>query len=125
MNAEFAKFGTDQVVRLRTPQDSGRRAHPDAAAKARIRMEDIDAPVLVAGGERDDVWASGEMARTIAERRAAAGRETVLFDLPDAGHALSGTGEGEPKGDDGAANLAAQKVVWPATLAVFARTLKR
>lgn len=125
MTAEFAKFGTDQVVRLRTPQDAGRRARPDAAAKARIRVEDIDEPVLVAGGERDDVWASGEMARAIAERRAAAGRETVLFDFPNAGHALSGAGEGEPSGDDGAANLAAQKVVWPATLAFFARALKR
>lgn len=125
MNAEFAKFGTAEVARLRTPQDAGRRARPDAAAAARIRVEDIAAPVLVAGGERDDVWASGEMARAVAERRAAAGLDTVLFDFPDAGHDLSGTGEREAKDPADAANLAAQKLVWPATLAFFKRLLKR
>ena len=125
MNAEFAKFGTGETPRLRTPQDAGRRAHPDRAATARIRVEDIDEPVLVAGGERDDTWASGEMARAVAERRAAAGLDTELYDFPEAGHYLSGTGEGTAKDAGGQANLAAQQVVWPATLAFFARTLKR
>lgn len=125
MNAEFAKFGTGETPRLRTPQDAGRRAHPDAAATARIRVEDIDEPVLVAGGEKDDIWASGEMARAIAERRAAAGLQTVIYDFPEAGHFLGGTGEGSVNDAGGEANLAAQKMVWPATLAFLDRHLKR
>ena len=127
MEAEFAKYADpDQTVRLRTPQDAGRRANPDRVPGARIRVEEIDEPVLVAGGDQDNTWDSGLMAQNIAERRAeAGGLETVALIYPDAGHALSGTGvqrtEGEFRYSE--ADLAAQAEIWPATLAFLAEHL--
>ena len=129
MAEEFAKFGRPgETPRLRTPQDAGRHANPGRVEPARIRVETIAAPVLVAGGDQDPVWASGEMAQAIAERRAAAGRATTVFIFPDAGHALTGTGTppaGGARSQTAAADLAAQRVLWPATLAFFAQNLKR
>ncbi len=128
MEEEFKKYAIPgATVRLRTPQDAGRRANPDRVPAARIRVEDIDEPVLVAGGDADDVWNSGAMAQNIAERRAeAGGLETVSLIFPGASHALSGMGiqrpEGEKQYDD--ATLAAQQEIWPATLAFLAKHLK-
>lgn len=129
MEEEFRKYAIPgAVVRLRTPQDAGRRANPGRVPAARIRVEDIDEPVLVAGGDADDTWNSGAMAQNIAERRAEADPDlrTVALIYPDAGHALSGSGvqrtEGTFRYDE--ASLAAQQEIWPATLAFFARHLK-
>lgn len=128
MEEEFKKYAIPgATVRLRTPQDAGRRANPDRVPAARIRVENIDEPVLVAGGDADDVWNSGAMAQNIAERRAeAGGLETVSLIYPGASHALSGMGiqrpEGENQYDD--ATLAAQQEIWPATLAFMAKHLK-
>lgn len=70
MAEKFAKFVTaPATVRLRVPHDRGRHANPDRAVAARINVEAIKAPVLVAGGDADNTWNSGEMAQTIAERR--------------------------------------------------------
>ena len=128
MEEEFAKYAIPgAVVRLRTPQDAGRRAHPDRVPAARIRVEDIDEPVLVAGGDADDVWNSGAMAQNIAERRAEeGGLETVALIYPGATHALSGTGVQRPEGQDqyDEATLAAQQEIWPATLDFLAEHLK-
>lgn len=128
MEEEFKKYAIPgATVRLRTPQDAGRRAHPERVPAARIRVELIDEPVLVAGGDADTTWSSGAMAQNIAERRAeAGGLETVALIYPDAGHALSGTGvqrtEGEFRYD--APTLAAQREIWPATLAFLAEHLQ-
>jgi len=123
MSEEFASpTGPDGRPRLRLPHDKGRNANPDLAVKARIAVETIDEPVLVAGGDADLVWNSGEMAQNIAERRAEAGLATVSLVFTDAGHALSGTGQ--PDARRSAADLAAQRVIWPATLDFFARHLK-
>ncbi|WP_345719546.1 acyl-CoA thioester hydrolase/BAAT C-terminal domain-containing protein [Qipengyuania qiaonensis] len=128
MEEEFKKYAIPgATVRLRTPQDAGRRANPERVPAARIRVENIDEPVLVAGGDADDVWSSGAMAQNISERRAATdGLETVALIYPEAGHALSGNGvqrtEGEFRYDD--ATLKAQQEIWPATLAFLARHLK-
>lgn len=128
MEEEFKKYAIPgATVRLRTPQDAGRRANPDRVPAARIRVEDIDEPVLVAGGDADDVWNSGAMAQNIAERRAEVdGLETVSLIFPGASHALSGMGiqrpEGENQYDD--ATLAAQQEIWPATLTFLAKHLK-
>ena len=128
MEEEFKKYAIPGAkVRLRTPQDAGRRANPGRVPAARIRVEDIDEPVLVAGGDADDTWNSGGMAQTIAERRAdKGGLETVALIFPGATHALSGPGvqrpEGQPQYDE--ATLAAQQQVWPATLRFLARHLK-
>ena len=128
MTAEIAKYADpDATPRLRTPQDLGRHRNPDRVAAARIRVEEIDEPVLVAGGDQDNTWASGEMAQYIAERRYAAGLPTVSLIFTDAGHGLSGDGtqitSGSFRYSD--ADLAAQAVIWPQTLSFFARYLKR
>ena len=123
MGQEFANpTGPDGRPRLRLPHDRGRNANPDRAVAARIAVETIDEPVLVAGGDKDLVWNSGEMAQAIAERRAEAGLPTVSLVFTDAGHFLSGTGEPNERVDE--ASIAAQKVIWPATLRFFEQHLK-
>jgi len=123
MNEEFANpTGPNGRPRLRLPHDKGRNADPAQAIAARIAVETIDEPVLVAGGDKDLVWNSGEMAQMVAERRAEAGLPTVSLVFTDAGHALSGTGA--PNDRRSEADLAAQRVIWPATLEFFATHLK-
>ncbi|NRA57640.1 MAG: dienelactone hydrolase, partial [Phycisphaerales bacterium] len=72
------------------PHDAGRLANPDRVEAARIRVEDIDEPVMVVGGDADEVWDSGHMVRNIAETREAAGLVTRLIVDREAGHGLSG-----------------------------------
>ncbi len=91
MGAEFAKRARGQAVRIRLPHDAGRLANPDRVESARIRVEDIAAPVFVSGGDEDNVWDSGGMARNIKERRDAEGLETVAIVSSEAGHSISGT----------------------------------
>jgi hypothetical protein len=88
--------------------------------------------LLVVGGQDDQIWASGMMAQNIAERRAAAGLETVALIFPDAGHALSGTGwmpttqyNADPTkvGGTPEANAHAQAIAFPQTIAFLKRTL--
>jgi len=123
MQDEFANpTGPNGRPRLRLPHDKGRNADPVQAVKARIAVEEIDEPVLVAGGDADLVWNSGEMAQAIAERRAAAGLPTVSLVFTDAGHSLSGTGQ--PSDRRSEADTAAQKIIWPATIEFFAAHLK-
>ncbi|ABC63650.1 acyl-CoA thioester hydrolase/BAAT C-terminal domain-containing protein [Erythrobacter litoralis] len=123
MAEEFANpTGPNGRARLRLPHDRGRNANPDRAVAARIPVERIDEPVLVAGGDADLVWNSGEMAQIVAERRAAAGLPTVSLIFTDAGHSLSGDGTPNPYSND--EELSAQRIVWPATLEFFATYLK-
>jgi dienelactone hydrolase len=129
---EFARFAAGQEGRMRRFQDKGRAANPAAAVKARIPVENFRGPLLIVGGHDDQVWASGMMAQNIAERRAAAGLETVALIFPDAGHALSGTGwmpttqynAGLSKfGGTPQANARAQARAFPETMAFLKRTL--
>lgn len=89
---EFTGFQTGNEVKVRRPQDKGRAANPLAAVKARIPVEKFKGPLLIIGGQDDQVWASGMMAHNIAERRAEHGLETVALIYPDAGHGLTGNG---------------------------------
>lgn len=124
MNEEFANpTGPNGRPRLRLPHDKGRNANPERAVAARIDVASIDEPVLVAGGDADLVWNSGEMAQNIAEIRAEARLPTVSLVFTDAGHALSGTGQ--PSERRAPADTEAQKVIWPATLAFFEEQLKQ
>lgn len=124
MGEEFANpSGDGGRPRLRLPHDKGRHAYPERAVAARIAVENIDEPVLVAGGDADNVWNSGEMAQNIAERRAALGLPTVAMIYTDAGHSL--TGDGSPNDYSTQAELEAQREVWPTTLAFFAQHLKQ
>jgi dienelactone hydrolase len=89
---ELAGFATGAEVKIRRPQDAGRAANPSRVPAARIRVEDIAAPVLVAGGHDDQVWDSGGMAEAIAKTRAQKGLDTVALVYRDAGHFIGGTG---------------------------------
>jgi len=131
---ELEGFRTGRDVRMRRFQDKGRAANPAAAVKARIEVEKFRGPLLVIGGHDDQVWASGMMAQNIAERRAAAGLETVALIFPEAGHAIAGNGwtpttqsnVGPSKvGGTPQANAAAQARAFPETIAFLKRTLYR
>lgn len=130
---EFAGFRTGQAVKMRRFQDKGRAANPAAAVQARIAVENFRGPLMVVGGHDDQVWASGMMAQNIAERRAAAGLETLALIFPEAGHPLSGTGwmpttqynVGPSKsGGTPQANAQAQARAFPQTIAFLKRTLR-
>ena len=129
---EFAGYGIGRDVKMRRFQDKGRAANPAAAVNARIKVENFRGPLMVIGGHDDQVWASGMMAQNIAERRAAAGLETVALIFPDAGHALAGTGwmpttqydVGLNKsGGTPQATARAQALAFPETIAFLKRTL--
>lgn len=114
---------------LTVPHLEGRRANPDRAALARIPTERFAGAMLIAGGDRDSTWPSGEMVRAIAERRAEIGRATTALGFTDAGHGLAGTGwnplnyvRADPTV---AANAAAQQKIWPATVTFLAEHLGR
>jgi dienelactone hydrolase len=130
---EFDGFRTGRDVKMRRFQDKGRAANPAAAVKARIEVEKFRGPLMVIGGHDDQVWASGMMAQNIAERRTAAGLETVALIFPEAGHALSNNGwvpttqynVGLSKsGGTPQANAAAQARAYPETIAFLKRTLR-
>jgi dienelactone hydrolase len=126
---EFAKYGTGGRPDLRRAHDDGRRLNPDRVAAARIRVEDFAGPVLVAGGDRDSIWASGPMAQAVAATRRRAGRPVVLVHEADAGHALAGPGlepaqPYEAAGGKAAAIARARLAAWAATLDLFASALK-
>ncbi len=129
---EFMGFQTGADVKIRRPQDKGRAANPAAAVLARIPVEKFTGPLMVIGGQDDQVWASGMMAQNIAERRAAAGLETATLIYTDAGHYLSGNGWGpttqynagpSKSGGSPEGNARAQGDAYPKMIAFLKRTL--
>ncbi len=93
-----------------------RSHHADRASAARIPIEKTKARVLLLGSDRDEVWASGEMARNLAERSSLAenaGRLEVKI-YPKAGHQIAGTGTfpirlyGEQSADAAAKDIVAE-----------------
>lgn len=130
--AETAGYAQGRPVHLLRPHVNGRARHPQRVAPARIPVETIGVPLLVAGGMDDRLWPSGAMTLSIVERRAAAGRPTVGLVFPDAGHALSGDGWGPTTGYDSGAgkvggspqgNAQAQRIVAQAAFDLLARAL--
>lgn len=105
---------------LSVPHLEGRRANPDRAAKARIPVEQFGGAMLIAGGDRDTTWPSGEMVRAIAERRAENTLATTALSFAEAGHGLAGTGWtpiNYARADASvAANSVAQKRIWQETI---------
>lgn len=113
---------------LKVHQD-GRAAHPDREAAARIRIDDYRGALMLVAGERDQLWASGEMARNIVASRRRAGLPTAALVYPEAGHEVAGTGF-DPAGPDGVrgggdpeANARAQRDAWPKVVAFLAEAL--
>ncbi len=131
---EFQGYMTGQDVLIRRPQDKGRAASTSAQlAAARIPVERIQAPVLVAGGGDDQIWASMDMAANIQAARDRAGLRTVALLFPEAGHYLGGTGTGPSthyndgpgkSGGTPAATARAQAETHAALLKFFAAALK-
>ncbi|OFW67094.1 MAG: hypothetical protein A2V52_05220, partial [Actinobacteria bacterium RBG_19FT_COMBO_54_7] len=64
--------------------------HAPDLESARIKVENINCPVLVTGGGQDGVWPSDEMARIIGKGLASRGRksEHVVLTYPGAGHQI-------------------------------------
>ena len=121
MAEELAKFSQPgETVRIRTPHDAGRAANPDQAVEARILVERIDEPVFLVGGDKDNTWASGPMARNIKTTRDAAGLQTTMIVGEMSGHNLSGDGFSPMDGSrefDAAAEEAMLKLeAWQALL---------
>lgn len=73
---------------------NSRRDRPREAAAARIPIERTRARLLLLGGGRDEVWASGDMSRAILAtmRRAGRGRQAEALIFPRAGHQICGDG---------------------------------
>ncbi len=78
----------------RAVHDRSRIANRAMVPGARIRIERATAPLLLLGAEADDVWASGEMSRSIGATLAAAGRRTqaTVATYASAGHNICGDG---------------------------------
>ena len=110
-----------QRVAMRVPHARGRAAHPNRIGAARIRVEQIDEPVFVLGGGRDQIWDSAIMAINIAKTRSDAGLDTVTLVYPNAGHGLSQ----HPYAPSSPANAEARQQAWPALLSFFEKHLGR
>jgi dienelactone hydrolase len=74
--------------------ERSRAYYADRVEPARIAVEDAKARILLLASDRDEVWASGAMARNLVERLVAAGKsdrvEVTIY--PKAGHQITGTG---------------------------------
>ena len=129
MAAELAKAARGQAMDLRRVHDAGRRAFPKRVAAARIPVETYRGALLVAGGGRDAIWPSAEMATSIAAARGKVGLQTVLLTYPGAGHLLGGPGT-TPSGDltgaggDSTSIAHARAEVWRRTFDMFAMALQ-
>ncbi len=109
--------------------ERSRRYHLDKIDAARIPVETASARILLLASDRDEVWASGDMARNIVERFVASKKanQIEVRIYPKAGHQISGTGTfpvrlyGEPSDDRDAKDLDAEgdaaADAWKRTLA--------
>jgi dienelactone hydrolase len=109
---------TGEPPAFRGLYDASLARFADAVAPATIAVERIGGAVIVVAGEDDQVWASADFARAIADRRAAHGRATTVLTHGDAGHRTVLPGEsiaaggvtmargGTPEGDAALGRLA-------------------
>jgi len=74
--------------------ERSRRDHPAEINAARIPLERSNAQFLLIGSDRDEVWASGRMIRTIVETMGNSGKGANVRSLifPTAGHLVCGVG---------------------------------
>lgn len=129
MGAELTKAARGEAMDLRRVHLAGRAAFPARLATARIPIERFRGPLLLAGGGRDQIWPSAEMATAIAATRVRAGRPTQLLVFAGANHFLGGPGT-DPAlalatpGVSPATIAHARAETWRATFALFARALR-
>jgi dienelactone hydrolase len=102
-------------------------ASTEAVAAARIPVERIQAPVLLLGSGRDEVWQSLEMSRNIRAAYERAGRGPLISvrEYPEAGHGICGVGTGAARADgqDGGPTAAAAGDAFRATVAFLREKL--
>ncbi len=115
--------------------ERSRRDDAAGALAARINIEDSPATFLLAGGGKDEVWASGEMATALEARLVQAGRAKDVTSLvfPNAGHGICSDGtypprvwsdaSNDPRVKDPDAEGRAALETWNAINAFFKRTL--
>ena len=122
------RTNTDRYVR-------SREQSPTEAAAAVIPLARARARVLLLGSDRDSVWASGDMARTLGERFRRAGRaaDIEVRTYATAGHGICGDGifparlygeQGhDPWSEDMTADGEATRDAYTATMAFMHRVL--
>lgn len=129
---EIEGYDRGEPVIMRRTFERGRAARPDLAAKARVPVEHIRVPVMVIGAYDDQMWPSGHMAQSIAERRLEAGLETETLIYQDAGHFLYDKGYSPTTGYNAGlkksggtpqSNARAQSEVWSRTILFLERVL--
>ena len=113
-----------------------RHDDPVRAARAVIPIEESNARFLLLGGEKDQVWASGEMSRALERRfdRRPDTRRPEVHVFQGAGHGIcgdgtfpprvSGTASDDPRSSDLDKEGNAAARAWEMTQAFFARALK-
>jgi poly(3-hydroxybutyrate) depolymerase len=127
MNETIAALSRGERRSLTVPHLNGRSQSPERTVAARIPVERFRGAMFIAGGDLDRTWPSGEMVRTIAERRADAGRQTVALSFRNAGHALSGNGwepMNYPGNESFVADAAARQIIWARMWEFLDATLK-
>lgn len=105
------------LYRTNTERYERSRAHfAERANAARIPIENSKARILRLASDRDEVWASGDMARNLVEQMTLAGaaQRVQVRIYPRAGHMIAGTGTfpvrlyGEDSADPAAKDLTAE-----------------
>ena len=92
----------------------GETADGDLEA-ARIRVEDINADILLLSGTEDSIWPSSNMSKTITSRLKTQGKEAKHLSFDGAGHSFSVPGTPATKLDGKpAANAYADRKSWGA-----------
>jgi len=104
----------------RSLYESSIERHPQLAAAAAIRAEDIVGQVVLIAGGDDQVWPSVAFAERLARRRVAAGLDSVVVTHPGAGHRLLLPGEtavvgghAMARGGSAAADAELGALAWP------------
>ncbi len=85
---ELSRYPRPSALRLRSAYSAGLRDR-SAVEKAEIRVERIEAPILLVSGSDDQMWPAAEMAAALARRRAQARRSgDKHLNLAQAGHII-------------------------------------
>ncbi|MGH6694961.1 MAG: dienelactone hydrolase family protein [Sphingopyxis sp.] len=108
--------------------ENGRADHPDREAAAKIPVDAYRGKLMLVAGDKDRLWNSGRMSRSIVATRDAAGLRTEALIYPDAGHDLAG-GSAEPRDDPRGggspeANAKARADAWPKVTAFLKDALR-
>lgn len=90
----YERVFMDTSVTARMVHDESRAAVPALARATRIPIERTRSPLLLVGGDRDQIWNSGAMVDAIATtmRRRAPRVPVDVLRFPDGGHGLCGPG---------------------------------